>query len=211
MVDRARDLPISSATLNFIENRHGHLLLHAGAAAAADGRTIVVHGASGAGKTTLTAALVSTGLAYITDETVCLDPNTLNIEPFRKPLTVKPGSHQLLQRYRPSSEHIDPKSGNWQIPPSDLGGPDLPKAVPTPTVIVFPDVDADQQDVTMTPVSRARAAFLLGEQSSALWRIEPRPLAALEHLVTAAPAFVVTYSDAFRAAAMIRRELLPDV
>ena len=53
------------------------------------------------GKTTLTAALVGEGLAYITDETVCIDPVSLKIEPFSKPLTVKPGSQELLRHLEP--------------------------------------------------------------------------------------------------------------
>ena len=77
-----------------------------------------------------------------------------------------------------------------------------------PAVIVFPDFDAEHDRVEVTPVSRARAAFVLGEQSSAMWAIEPRPLAAVARLVNAAPAFQVSYSDAFAAAPVIVNELL---
>ena len=105
-------------TLTFIQTRTGHLLLHAGGSAGTDGRTVVVHGVSGAGKTTLTAALVQAGLAYVTDETVCLDPDTLVIEPFPKPLTVKPGSQELLAHLAPPPDEISEGSGNWQLPPT---------------------------------------------------------------------------------------------
>jgi energy-coupling factor transporter ATP-binding protein EcfA2 len=195
------DADVVQATLDFIDARRGHLLLHAGGAAAADGRTVVVHGASGAGKTTLTAALVGQGLAYVTDETVSLDPSSLAIEPFPKPLTVKPGSHELLAHLRPPSSEVS-EAGNWQLPPERLGGLPLPDAL-RPALVVFPEVDPSATSVTAEPVSRARAAFVLGEQSSAMWAITPRPLAALARLVTSVPAFQVTYGDAFGAAPVI--------
>ncbi len=175
---------------------------------ALNGRTVVVHGASGAGKTTLTTALVQAGLAYVTDETVCLDPDTLVIEPFTKPLTVKPGSQELLAHLAPPPEEVSEGSGNWQLPPERLGGPPLPDAELRPAVIVFPDVDPDRTDVVATPVSPARAAFVLGEQSSAMWAIEPRPLAAIARLVTTVPAFQVSYGNAFEAAPVIIGELM---
>ena len=114
---------VVAATLHFIEARNGHLLLHAGGSTGTDGRTVVVHGASGAGKTTLTTALVQAGLAYVTDETVCLDPDTLVIEPFPKPLTVKPGSQELLAHLAPPPDEVSEGSGNWQLPPGPARRP----------------------------------------------------------------------------------------
>jgi hypothetical protein len=198
-----RDAEVMGATLDFIEARRGHLLLHAGGAAAPDGRVIIAHGASGAGKTTLTSALVAQGLAYVTDETVCLDPETLTIEPFRKPLTVKPGSQEVLAHLRPPDDEASEGTGNWQLSPDRLGGPELPDTALRPALIVFPDRDPDRGDVEVTPVSPARAAFVLGEQSSAMWAIEPRPLATLARLVTSVPAFQVSYAHAFDAAPVI--------
>jgi hypothetical protein len=205
------DAGVASTTLRFIDDHRGQLLLHSGALASPRGEVIVVHGESGSGKTTLTAALAATGLAYLTDETVCLDPQTLQVEPFRKPLTVKPGSQQVLEQLRPPADRIDPTSGNWQVDPAALealGAVDPPAAPLFPTLIVFPDHDPEQQGVELQPVSRARAAFVLGEQSSALWAVQPRPLAALQRLVDTAPAYRATYASAFDAASVITGELL---
>ena len=105
-------------------------------------------------------------------------------------------------------EEVSEGSGNWQLPPEHLGGPPLPDAELRPAVIVFPDVDPDRTDVQATPVSPARAAFVLGEQSSAMWAIEPRPLAAIARLVTTVPAFQVSYGNAFDAAPVIINELM---
>jgi hypothetical protein len=130
------------------------------------------------------------------------------IEPFAKPLTVKPGSQELLAHLTPPADEVSEGSGNWQLPPDRLGGPPLPDVELRPAVIVFPDVDPDRTEVVATPVSPARAAFVLGEQSSAMWAIEPRPLAAIARLVTAVPAFQVSYGNAFDAAPVIIGELM---
>jgi hypothetical protein len=202
------DSHVARITLRFINDQRGNLLLHAGGSADTQGRTVIVHGASGAGKTTLTTALVQSGLAYVTDETVCLDPETLVIEPFPKPLTVKPGSQELLAHLAPPDDEVSEGSGNWQLPPERLGGADLPGTELRPAVIVFPDVHPERTTVDDTPVSPARAAFVLGEQSSAMWAIEPRPLAAIARLVVAVPAFQVSYGNAFDAAPVIIDELV---
>ena len=205
------DLDVGAATLRFIDQQRGSLLLHAGMVAA-DGHGCVIHGPSGAGKTTLTIALATRGTSYVTDETVCLDPATLRVIPFPKPLTIKRGSQDLLAKFKPAPERIDSTSGSWHIDPADLVADDakpLSSNEIQPSLLVFPDITPDSTDVEVQAVSPARAAFLLGEQSSALWAIEPRPLAALERLVRAAPAYRVSYSNAFDAADVILRDLLP--
>lgn len=203
------DASVARATLNFIGARRGQLLLHSGGVATPDGRVVVIHGESGAGKTTLTTALVAEGLAYLTDETVCLDPVTLAVEPFPKPLTVKPGSQQVLAHLRPGPDRVDPHSGNWQLDPSSLGGPPIPATELQPVLLVFPQYQPGRAGVDVEPVSRARAAYVLGEQSSALWAVEPRPLDALVRLVTQAAAYRVGYGDAHDAAPVIASDLLP--
>jgi energy-coupling factor transporter ATP-binding protein EcfA2 len=204
------DTTITSQTLAFIEDQRGNLLLHAGAAALADGRCIVLAGPTGSGKTTLTAALARSGLGYVTDETVCLDPGTLAVTPFPKPLTVKTSGQHVLADLRPGAAFIDARSGNWHVDPATLprsGSGELPSRL-RPEVVVFPTFDAAASAVTATAVSPARAAFLLGEESSALWAVQPRPLAALQRLVRAAPAWGLTYSDAFDAARVVVDDLL---
>ena len=208
------DALVAADTLAFIDARRGSLLLHAGACVDSHGRAVVVHGGSGAGKTTLTTALAEAGLAYLTDETVCLDPSTLLIEPFPKPLTVKRGSQEVLAHLRPGVDRVDPHSGNWQVDPDALlafGAVERPLVPIRPAVIVFPDFAAGFDGVEAAPVGRASAAYVLGEQSSALWAVEPRPLGSLERLVSSAAAYRVRYGSAFEAAPRILADLLPAV
>lgn len=78
------------------------LLLHAGAVER-DGRVVVIAGLSGDGKSTLVAALVRAGFAYLTDELVAIDPGTGRVVKFAKPLDLDDSSRVLLG--------LDPRSG----------------------------------------------------------------------------------------------------
>ena len=74
----------------------GHLLLHAGAVARGDD-VVVIAGASGRGKSTLTAALVRDGFDYLTDELVAIDPTELVARAYAKPIDLDQASHDLLE------------------------------------------------------------------------------------------------------------------
>lgn len=60
------------------------LRFHAGAVER-DGRVVVIGGLSGAGKSSLTAALVRAGWCYLTDEVVVVDPQTWQVAPYPRP------------------------------------------------------------------------------------------------------------------------------
>lgn len=78
-----------------INDSPGHLVLHAGAVER-DDSIVVVAGPSGRGKSTLTAALVQRGFAYLTDEVVAVDPETLGVLPYPKPFDLDRSSAGLL-------------------------------------------------------------------------------------------------------------------
>ena len=85
--------------------RGTHLMLHAAAVSDGAGRALVLSAPSGTGKTTATRTL-GRRFGYLTDETAVIEPSTLQIAPFPKPLSV----------LRPHGRR--PKD---QIGPDDLG------------------------------------------------------------------------------------------
>jgi hypothetical protein len=117
------------------EGTERYVLLHA-SAAASDGRCVLFPAAPEAGKTTLVAGLVRSGFAYVTDEAAAIDPKTLEIEPYPKPLSIDPGSWGLLddlapddgEGYHAEQWHVSP---TW-IRPDAVSGP-----VPV-SLLVFP-------------------------------------------------------------------------
>ena len=70
-------------------NAVGHVFVHAGVVAV-DDRAIVIPGSSFSGKTTLVAALVRAGAAYLSDEFAVLDAEGL-VHPYAKPLSMRNG------------------------------------------------------------------------------------------------------------------------
>ena len=180
---------LSDVTIGAIKAAGGNLLLHAGAVARPDGATAVLCGASGSGKSTLTAGLGTAGWAYVTDETVCLDPDTLRITPFRRPLSIKVGSHQVLAHLQPDPTY----AGSWVVPPSALKGPPLPEQPLLPELLVFPTYRAGAQ-LEVTALSPGEAAFLAGTDSSRLADTR-EPLASLARLARRAPAYRLVHGD----------------
>jgi hypothetical protein len=77
-------------------NVHWRAIIH-GAALARNGMGLALAGPSGSGKTTLAAGLVSRGFDYLSDDAVPLSEPDGEIVPWPLPLSVKPGSIELLK------------------------------------------------------------------------------------------------------------------
>ena len=116
-------------------NRAGPLVvLHAGGVAL-DGAGAIISGPSGAGKTTLTAALVRAGFGYLTDEALAIDPVTGLLQPYPKALSIKRGSWELLADLRPPPSDLSPSV--WHVPPAEIR-PDAIAGPTAPSVALFP-------------------------------------------------------------------------
>jgi hypothetical protein len=73
-------------------------LIH-GAAVAHNGKGIALCGPSGSGKTTLAAGLISNGFDYLADDLVALSAPMGTVVPWPVPLSIKPGSIEVITRY----------------------------------------------------------------------------------------------------------------
>ena len=129
------------------------------------------------GKTTLTTGLVRAGYSYLTDEAVSFDWNTIEIEPFPKPLSIDPGSQHLFPELRPPL--LDERDGptQWQVPPSvirddAIGGPCRARYV------IFPKY-VEHAKTRLEPVSRAEA---LVEMAKNTFRFREHPRRGLDAL-----------------------------
>lgn len=188
---------VGSVNLAVVHFGAGHLMPHAAAVAHPDGSVTLLCGVSGSGKSTLTTALLRQGCSYLTDETSIIEPDALEVLPFRKPLSLKSGSHDLYPDLRPSWASED---GLWFVPAGAINDAPLPDVPLEVRMLVFPRYDADVEGIDLQISTPGDAAYLVGSQSSRLREIWGGPLGALSRLARRAPAYHLHYSDADLAA-----------
>ncbi len=99
---RDSGLPLLEWGLNWCIYNHAHhyLLLHA-AVVERDGKAILLPGTTGAGKTTLCAALIGAGWRLFSDEIAALDLATGLVWPVVRPLCLKEKAIELVQERVP--------------------------------------------------------------------------------------------------------------
>lgn len=107
-----------------------------GAALVQGGRAVLLAGASGAGKSTLALWLTHRGWGFLTDETALIDPASLLVSPFWRPIGVRrPGPLDLVLGPRPegsiSEQQLVPASSIGELAgTTPLGAMAFPVLVP---------------------------------------------------------------------------------
>ena len=141
-----------------------YLLLHA-AAATYNGAAIVLPAAKDSGKSTLVARLVQRGCGYLTDEATAIDPVTLAVDPYAKPLAIEEGSWGVLADLRPDLEDrfLPYAREQWHVAPDSIRPDAISKACP-PRLIVSPHYEAGAR-TTFEEISRAQAVLLMAENA----------------------------------------------
>jgi hypothetical protein len=141
-----------------------YLLVHA-AAAAYNGSAVLLPAAKESGKSTLVARLVQRGCGYLTDEATAIDPVTLAVDPYPKPLSVEPGSWEVLADLRPRlDDRFLPFVGDqWHVAAESIR-PDAIAAPCPPRLIVTPRFEAGAR-TSFEEISRAQAVLVLAENA----------------------------------------------
>jgi len=193
-VQAVSDRLTPAVTLAAIGAGRGELLMLRAAAVAepATGRTVVLVGGAGAGKSTA-ARTLGRHSGYVTDETVALT-RSLDVLPYPKPVSLIPDG---------------PRRGKVQRSPADLGLVPAPGAL-RPAGLLFLDRQSSPTPPVLTMVPTGEALAQLGGQTSFLGSLD-RPLHFLADLVHAAGgAHTVTYSNADDLVAVVGAMLAED-
>lgn len=159
------------------------LLLHAATVDVEGIGTIVLSGASGAGKSTAAVHLAQLG-SYITDELTVLDPENFQPTPFAKPIS-------LVRRRREDGSRIkeDVALGSVGV----IRTPD--HAVHAPDHLVLVNRDPHCSSAHVEHVSLEEAIVALVGQSSSLWKLD-RPLGTLVRFIASLKgAWRATYAE----------------
>ena len=164
-------------TKAFIGQHHGKLLmLHAGAVTDEAGRTLAYVAPSGTGKSTLT-RLLAREFGYVTDETVGIRVDTLEVLPYPKPVTFGPRGER-------KREHA----------PDAIG---LQHPAPNPVLVGLAVLDRrDGAAPAFTALPLLDAIDRIVSETSSLSKL-PRPLHALAGVIERVGAVtLVEYGEA---------------
>jgi hypothetical protein len=180
------------------------LLLHA-AAAARGQHAVLLPAASGSGKSTMVAGLVTRGLGYLTDDVAAVDIATGVIRPYPKPISVP----LRLRRLFPRAGKVPPDRYPYLGEEGFLGLGDLAATVAepsTPRLIVVPRYVANR-GARLDELSRAEALTLLLEQSFDVADVTQQRLDFVASIVRVCDCFRLEYSDLDRAVDLVDRAL----
>lgn len=182
------------------------LFLHAGTVAR-DGRALLLPARMEHGKSTLTAALVSLGWNYLSDELAAIDPISGRPFPFPKKMGLDAEALERLptlqhpSRPRPAlSEGLTERF----VAPDELGGE---VSGPEPARwIVFPSADFSGP-ARLEPLTSAEAVEQMAVNALNLYRYGQRGIVLLSRVAQSAEAFRLTGGTPMERAEILTRDL----
>jgi hypothetical protein len=138
-------------------SQDAYLVFHASAAMRPDGGTVLLLGPSGAGKTTLAAALTQQGWIYVGDEALGLNENASALVANPKPFKLDAGSCQALQ------VDASPADIETVFAPGVFGAHAAAGLLTQPVAVIAVEYRAGAR-ATIEPQSRPATAELLAGQ-----------------------------------------------
>ena len=192
-------------------NAHDFLLdLHAGVVGKA-GRCILLPAAAGSGKSSLTAALVHSGLNYYSDEVALLERGTFLVPPVPLAVCIKSTGWDLMARYypqvatAPTHRRADRKHVRYVPPPRAA----LAKEPARVSHIFFPLYTKDEP-TRLVPMARSEALAQLMDQCLAMrMRLEPKSVQELIQWIAGIECYALTFSSLDEAVALVRGTAFP--
>jgi hypothetical protein len=172
------------------------LAVHAGAVCDV-GRALILPGKAGSGKTTLTAALVHTGLHYLSDDIVLLDLATSKLRGIPFTLGVKESGVGLLADHFPvlNDLPVHSRSDKKQLRYLPVcEAVDLLDSAPRISWIVFPTYDPDG-DNRLAPITSREALLQLTKNSVLIRTVTRQQVEDLVGLVKRALCFEIRVSS----------------
>ena len=178
---------------------NGFLDIHA-AVLEREGNLVLIAGAPGAGKTTMTLELLGRpGWTYLSDDLAALDVHAGDVAAFPKPLSLKDAFRwEEFESRWPVAGVLGKPRGNFVLPASVF--PHKSKITGRPTQIVFPD--RHRQAGGCRPVSPAQTIYRFGSYISQ-WRMDAAAMLALRRLATQTRVADVSYGGVSTGADLI--------
>lgn len=175
-----------------------HLMMCHSAVLAWNDYAVVLPAPPGSGKSTLCAALALSGWRLLSDELALLDPETLSLVPFVRPVSLKNASIEVIgHRYReaiftaPVSDTIKGTVAHMRPP---TGSVSQPQKLAKPRWLVFPQYQSGSQ-LTMTTMPKAEALAELAGNSFNISLLGTKGFSALAGLVDSVECYRLQYAS----------------
>jgi len=183
-----------------------HLLHIHSAALAREGRAVMLVGRSRSGKSTLTARLLQRGWDYLTDEQVALQPSSISIESYPRPITLRHPVWPLFPHVEgvPSIQPDDGRPARIEVAPSALGSVHVAGALEV-TLLLAPSYEPDEPLGLLPFETRSHVVEWLSTNCFDLDRVGPDGFAQLVELARRCPAWRLISSDVDQAASLVRK------
>lgn len=169
------------------ERLRAFVTLHA-AAVARDGELVLLAGESGAGKTTLTLALLDAGWTYLSDDLAPVAVESGLVHPFPKPLGVKDAATFERVRDAFTATSLGPPTGSFLVPATRWDVATEPLAV---RALLFPRF-APGASLEVERLSAAKAAAFA---SAYLRKVDASKVALLNRLCAGATCARLSYGS----------------
>ena len=195
-VDQAH--PMLEWGLNWCVSAHAHqyLIIHS-AVLEKSGRAVIMPGMPGAGKSTLSAALMSKGWRLLSDELALLTLDSLNVSPLPRPISLKNKSIDIIGGFVPDAVfgRIAHDTAKGSVAHLRLTEDSVSKAQENalPTWIVFPRYQPETS-ACLTAESKARAFMRLADNAFNYSLLGPKGFQALGRVVDASDCYDFVYS-----------------
>jgi hypothetical protein len=180
------------------------VLVHA-AAASCDGIGVLLPARPEAGKTTLVAGLIRAGFDYLTDEAAAINADTLNIDPYPKPLSIDRGAWAVLGGAVSQPNGVADRFfvGQRQVNPCSIRENSISDSV-VPSLVVFPEY-VEGSPTVLEPLSGTQGLLRLLQNTFDFARNGPRNLSVLAELVRQSACYRLVNGDLGEACSVISR------
>lgn len=192
-------LPLLEWGINYLfaQRLNQRLLLHAGVVEI-DGRAVVMPALPGTGKSTLTAALATSGARLLSDEFGVVDLDRTRLLPLVRPASLKNASIDVIEAFAPAAV-IGPRFPRTRKGTVAHLAPDArscrERHVPaSPGLVLFPRYEAGS-DLRVEPMSKARAFAKLAVNSFNYEILGPDGFDAVGRLLQASDVYRLTYGE----------------
>jgi len=159
---------------------------------------IILPGAPGAGKSTLTAAALERHFTLLSDELCLLDPGTGTLLPVPRPISLKGASIDVIRTRQPAASLTEPVHDTTKGTVAHVRPPSASLTPvdrePTPRLLIFPRFQAGAP-LACARVPTGRALLRLAEQSFNLNLHGTQGFFCMTRLMQGLEAWDLTYGD----------------